>query len=492
MRLFKITPAFLLLSLFTLSGFVQVQELKVALPNKGSVQIFNAPSQLNRENWRNPVETTKGHAALQSPSEPLELSSEAIDPEILSDALKALEQKSEKKIKGATTLKPASDFTPLCPTLDINVLYTLSGTQTGGAYCYHFTITERAKTTVLLVGQSSGTDFILSLLHDDGQNNLTVLGSSDNPGNADEALLALTEPGHYYWFMEAKTSDATPFDFGASVNTNIDQYELNDSLSLSTPLADGLHTIVANSDSAQDYDYYHFTALRGQNVGIWLSGTANNSNRWILEIYNGGQWQGLTKDAQHNFTNLVPNQRIDLRVRTNPSQVPTVQMTYRLNFGSAVVLDSHSVSGESTVIRIPNSAPTQFGYMTTQAYRQLTWSARATDSKGTAIPGLTAILYLDQRVGSDGVLHFSPYPLTTGGGGSASGLINLGTCSGDWRTEFTVYSQGYRNTWRTDYNAGAWHLKFAESPTVGVGGPNAPYVTFGHLCDQRLIKSEPA
>jgi len=63
-------------------------------------------------------------------------------------------------------------------------------------------------------------------------------------------------------------------------------------------------------------------------------------------------------------------------------------MTYLVNFGSAVVLDSHNVSGESNVIRIPYSAPTQFGYMTTQAYRELTWSARATDTKGAPIPDL--------------------------------------------------------------------------------------------------------
>lgn len=494
MRLTKISSTLFLIYSISLSPLVYSQELKNELPHKGSVQIFNAPNLSHPANWSTPVEKATDHTLRQSSSQSLDFSSQSVAPESLSRALEALKKKAEDKAKRtiASEATPTADFVPLCPTLEIDALYTLSGTQAGGAYCYHFTVPKRSKTTVLLVGQSSATDFILSLLHDDGQNNLAVLGSSDNPGNADEVLLSLTEPGHYYWFMEAKASDGAPFNFGASVNTDIDQYELNDVLSLSTPIPDGLHTVIANSDSNQDYDYYHFHAIRGQNVGIMLSGTANNSNHWILELLNGGQWQSLSKDSQHSIGSLVPNQRIDIRVRPNPSQLPTTQMTYLVNFGSAVVLDSHNVSGESNVIRIPYSAPTQFGYMTTQAYRELTWSARATDTKGAPIPDLTATLLLDKRVASNGQLSFTPYSQTTNSYGSASGIINLGTCSGDWRTEFIDYSQGYRNTWRTDYNAGAWSIEFDEFPSVGVGGPNVPYVTFGQLCRQTLISSEPS
>jgi hypothetical protein len=51
---------------------------------------------------------------------------------------------------------------------------------------------------------------------------LTVVGTSDQPGNADEGIIALTEPGIYYWLMTANASDGSGFNFGSIVNTNTD------------------------------------------------------------------------------------------------------------------------------------------------------------------------------------------------------------------------------------------------------------------------------
>ena len=77
-------------------------------------------------------------------------------------------------------------FTPLFPTLDINKLYTLTGVETGAQIAYHFNLPKNARIQVQLLNQSAGTDMSLTLFHDDGQGNLTPLGTSDNAGNADE------------------------------------------------------------------------------------------------------------------------------------------------------------------------------------------------------------------------------------------------------------------------------------------------------------------
>lgn len=261
-----------------------------------------------------------------------------------------------------------SDFTPLCPTLDTNVSYSLSGTFTGDSYCYHFAIPTRAKTTTYIVDQNTETDFTLSLIYDDGEN-LFLLGTSNNPGNNDEVVQAITDPGHYYWLLEANSSTGDPISFGSISSTNFDPYEINDTQVQATIVPDGMHTYIANSDSAIDYDYYSFTAIRGQDVTVLFEGTSNNSNRWILELNNGGQWNALNKDVGVLLKNLVPNQKIIIRVRPNTAQLPSPQINYRLVFGSKPSSSNVSLTGEGSFIRIPYSAPVPF--MTTQTLGEI-------------------------------------------------------------------------------------------------------------------------
>lgn len=131
----------------------------------------------------------------------------------------------QKLANAAAAQAPAAmaAFTPLCPTLTLNVLYTLSGAQLGNAYCYHFAITQRSKSTVLLTGQNANTDFALTLLKDDGANNPVI-------GDGDEYIMALTEPGNYYCYLEPYATDGSPINFGVAVSTQIDAYELDDVL----------------------------------------------------------------------------------------------------------------------------------------------------------------------------------------------------------------------------------------------------------------------
>ena len=119
-------------------------------------------------------------------------------------------------------------FTPLFPTLDINTLYTLTGVETGAQIAYHFNLPKNARIQVQLLNQSAGTDMSLTLFHDDGQGNLTPLGTSDNAGSADEYLNGVLPSGDYYWYMVANTASNSQFSFGVAVDSNIDAYEPND------------------------------------------------------------------------------------------------------------------------------------------------------------------------------------------------------------------------------------------------------------------------
>ncbi|AIA72676.1 hypothetical protein WCU81_17470 [Pectobacterium atrosepticum] len=400
----------------------------------------------------------------------------------------------KKSLSSNQALANDSSFTPLCPTLSVNSIYTLDGLQSGGSACYHFEITQRSKTTAFVVGMSPETDIALSLMRDDGQNNVTAINYSDQEGNADEATLDLTQPGHYYWFMEAKTADGSGFNFGAIVNTDVDAYELNDIPSLAFPLPDNLNKIEANSDSDSDADYYVFTAIRGQQVLLSLNGlTSGTNNNWLLasSADGGNTWTTRNTGQEITITPSQLNEKILVRVLPNPSRLPTVSQKYKLTLGSKIARFSHSVSGESTVLRIPNAAPTAYGFMTTQAYRDVTWQVTLADSTGAGIPNIVVILRLNQRE-NNGILDFGPntdHGIITGANGSASGSVKLDNCYADYTTQFQDYSQGYINTWRTTYDVGGWRIEIPDQSGVGVGGNNSTHVTFGHICKQTLLKS---
>ena len=149
----------------------------------------------------------------------------------------------------------------------------------------------------MLVGQSTETDVNLSVLRHNPDDTFTAIGTSANTGNLDEVVLALTEPGHYYWFMEVIDSDGSPFNFGAAVATNLDAYEFNDTETLATILPDKQNTITGNMDSINDIDYYQFTVVRGQDISIRLL-DETLSDEFIFEINNNG-WTPLV--ANNNY-----------------------------------------------------------------------------------------------------------------------------------------------------------------------------------------------
>lgn len=411
-------------------------------------------------------------------------------------AVKSMKDRNliEKPSKGVSHIsfnsaESALDITPVCPTLSTGNLYTINNSQSGDANCYHFEITERSKTTALLVDQNALTDVNLSILRHDSDDTYTTIGSSANAGNQDEVVVALTEPGHYYWYMEVVESDGSPFSFGAAVATNLDEYEFNDTVASATVLPDLQTSLVANMDAVNDIDYFQYSAARGQDLFLSLQSTA--SNEYIFEVYNNG-WVLLDNNQYISLTGLQVNQVVNFRVRANPNVATNPSNTYNLQAGSVASIRKRTVSGEDNVIRIPGSAYDN-PYLTVQAYNKITWSAELEDSTGAPVAGATVRLRLvkNWRQGRGSAVN---YDITTGPDGKASRVIDLGNCDpNEYPVRHTDYDRGYRNLWESDFERGEWQV---VSP-LGVNSSNeqttnALWGAIGHICYQRLISSTPS
>ncbi|MCL1127158.1 hypothetical protein [Shewanella surugensis] len=239
-----------------------------------------------------------------------------------------------KNLQSDNTISPLA-YTPLCTTLNTGVLYTLNSTQTGGTYCYHFTIAERAKTTAILVNQDTLTDFTLSVYQDiDGT--IYNLGTSSNAANTDEVIKVITEPGEYYWYMQALSATNATINFGAEVTTNIDQYEVNDTYATRTYLADMRNFVRGNHESANDLDYYVYQASSNTNIDLMLN-DVENPNQWIFEsLDTNGVWQPLLTGAgTANNQNVTTGQIVDVRVRPNLAITQDPNKHYRLSLGTS-------------------------------------------------------------------------------------------------------------------------------------------------------------
>jgi hypothetical protein len=370
-----------------------------------------------------------------------------------------------------------SAITPLCTTLSTDTSYTLDGTTTGGSYCYHFEITQRAKTQVFLTGQNANTDFALTLVRHEEDDTLTSLGTSDQPGNADEGLLALTQPGNYYWLMDANASDGSSFQFGAIVNTAIDAHELNDAVSLSTTIPNNRTPMIGSMDSAQDIDYFNFVAENGQDLQIRLT-DIYGQNEWIIEYFTGTVWSTINANTLYEFSNLPTPFTLHVRVSPNPAVAVNPAHEYELLVGTRITSsDSVNVGSNENLARIGLN---DFNpYLTDQAHNELNWSIRVLDSNGDPVQGaVVRFHYVTQDIPEQVDTAIS------GLSGIASSSVALPDCTGN--NTVTHFTGG--ETWKTEFDVGQWWIRVDDTDynEVGVGGDQVPAVWLGHICRQTL------
>lgn len=388
-----------------------------------------------------------------------------------------LKKPEQDKLKVA-----AAEFVPLFQTLDINTLYTLSEVQTGQDFPYHFNLPQNGRALVQLVDQSAGADMSLSLFRDDGQGNLQLIGTSDNPGNADEYLSAVLPAGDYYWYMVANEANNAQFSFGVGVDFNIDAYEPNDTPQTSFVLPDALNRVTGNIDNPHDVDYFAFQATRGQNVAMALSDDQKGvRDQWIFERLEGNNWVVVPAGNSMTLSGVTPGYVAQVRVRANPAVVQNPAAQYKLTLGSAPNLKTFDVKGDN-VVRVPGT----IFWMATQAARTLTWTTNWADSTGAPLLGVTPVLRVDKHfTGTE--FNWTDFKATTNSAGASLSSAALGSCFGEYRVEYPDSSSGVKYNWATTFNFGGWRIELDEFPGVGVGGDNVPYVTFGHICTQDIM-----
>ncbi|WP_300629857.1 hypothetical protein [Pseudomonas sp.] len=389
-----------------------------------------------------------------------------------------LKKPAQSELKSAAV----AAFEPLFPTLDINTLYTVDAVQAGNEFAYHFNLPQNARVQVQLVNQSAGADMSLTLFQDDGQGNLSVVGSSDAAGNADEYLNGVLPAGDYYWYMVAKVADNAQFSFGVAADSNIDAFEPNDSAQTAFALPDSMNKVSGNLDNAGDVDYFDFKAVRGQSVSMYLAGDENGSrDQWIFDRFDGANWVTVPAGSTSTYPSVAPGTTVKVRVRANPAAVQDPSKYYQLSLGSSPRLNASSVKGDN-IVRVPVSEMP----LATQTARLLNWSTQWSDSTGAPLLGVTPVLRVDNHF-VDFNYRWVDYKATTNSAGVSEATANIGTCVGDYTTVINDSSTGVPYKWRTTYNQGGWRIELAEFPGVGVGGDNVQYVSLGHICDQDIV-----
>ena len=406
--------------------------------------------------------------------------SKAVTRSLKSEPFDSVVSELKKPAQGALKGAAIAAFEPLFPTLDINTLYTVDAVQAGNEFAYHFNLPQNARVQVQLVNQSAGADMSLTLFQDDGQGNLSVVGSSDAAGNADEYLNGVLPAGDYYWYMVAKVADNAQFSFGVAVDSNIDAFEPNDSAQTAFVLPDSMNKVSGNLDSANDVDYFDFTAVRGQSVSMYLAGDENGSrNQWIFDRFDGANWVTVPAGSTSTYPSVAPGTTVKVRVRANPAVAQDPSKYYQLSLGSTPRLNTSSVKGDN-IVRVTEV------WLATQTARLLNWSTQWSDSTGAPLLGVTPVLRVDNHF-VDLNYRWVDYKATTNSAGVSEATANIGTCFGDYTTVINDSSTGVPYKWRTTYNEGGWRIELAEFPGVGVGGENVQYVSLGHICTQDII-----
>lgn len=242
-------------------------------------------------------------------------------------------------------------------------------------------------------------------------------------------------------------------------------------------LSDKIHEITQTLESTSAVHQYSFTAIRGQDVLLTTPSIYYNK-RWTVEYQtDGGAWKPKTHAGAYKISDLNPGSQVNVRVLAVEGGV-FENGEYGIVFGSFPRMN-YDLLNEKGILPISAFQDNVYGFLATQAFKEVTLEATFTDSKAHPLEG--------------GQLKFS---LTTGTKqkidkvfisdkeGKISQLIEFKRCEGGWLAN-GIYENvdKTRLTWSTRYEKGDY-----SASNILTGRLEDKVYTFklGHLCKRWL------
>lgn len=252
-----------------------------------------------------------------------------------------------------------------------------------------------------------------------------------------------------------------------------------------TVLSDQTHVLGAALKSKTAVHYYSFTSVRGQDVLVSNAPGWSGEPFWELEYFDGAKW--LQKpESEDKFSSLMPGTEVLIRV-VHRADVPFSGQPYHLAIGSYPVLKNFEFSDEFGVNRIPPGY-TEPSWFLTQGYTQGILKATFTDSVGAPLKGAVGRFVLSLK---ESRIRPVVEKVTSDEHGIATKVINFERCAGGHEArDFVSYNHG-SNTWRSYYYVGGYVFSNFLLGAKGEIEANKDLRLFGHICNQRLIKSVP-
>jgi hypothetical protein len=206
---------------------------------------------------------------------------------------------------------------------------------------------------------------------------------------------------------------------------------------------------------------------------------------WELEYFDGANW--LKKpDSEDKFSSLMPGTDVLIRV-VHKADAPFSGRPCHLAIGSYPVLKDFEFSDEIGVNRIP-SCYTEPSWLWTQGYTQGILKARFTDSVGAPLKGAVGRFVLSLK---ESRIRSVVEEVTSDEHGVATKVVNFERCAGGHEArDYVSYNHG-TNTWRSYYYVGGYVFSNFLLGAKGEVEANKDLRLFGHICNQRLIKSVP-
>lgn len=375
------------------------------------------------------------------------------------------------------------NYSPLCTKLNINTLYKVAITA-GNTYCIYFDIPTNSRTQFLAQQQTATRQIHADLFQDiPGNYTFTLLNSSNSSGSEDN-ILQYTEAGHYYYQFYATSSDGGNIQVVAAVNTSIDQYEPNDTLTQSKRLESGKYNkTIAHIDNPAEYDYFNYHAAQGQDVVVGLYDD-HGTHQWKLELLQPSGWQELDLNQRWDLHNLDPNTVINIRVRHDDSK-PFVASYYRLLFGPKISdITDYEVNAPDNEVLIRMTYVPGHPYYTSQVHKNMDWRIKVLDSENQPIEGVKVnLLYGTTDLGSKSTTDY------TSNDGYVRKSESLPACSGNVTATHQENFGPYAGTYKTEFDVGAWIMVLPDTTAdddIGVGSPTGNQVTLAHICKQTL------